>query len=315
MHIYRWDLDRTYLDTDIHSMRGLIRAAVERASEKRNIPGSGALLRNLQRTDPRCRVFVLSGSPPQMRQVLQEKLALDGVKVDGLVLKDSLGNIRRGRFRAVTGQVGYKLPQLLSQRVGLGPRVHETLFGDDSEVDALVYSVYADAVAGRLSESEVGRIMEAGGAYSDSVREAVKSMRKIGRADAVDDIFIHSDRGVSVSQFNLLGPRVTPIFSWFQAALVLWDRGRLDAVGLVDVARTVTDKAQLDERALAGLVQDMVRRRRIEPDKVRELFASEEGLQPVAASVNQALDRLGPLPEPQFPSQPEYLAFLRSLHK
>ena len=34
---------------------------------------------------------------------------------------------------------GYKLPRLLQQQVGVGASVQETLFGDDSEVDALVY--------------------------------------------------------------------------------------------------------------------------------------------------------------------------------
>ena len=40
VHVYRWDLDRTYLDTDIRSVRGMVRAALEQASEKRTIPGA-----------------------------------------------------------------------------------------------------------------------------------------------------------------------------------------------------------------------------------------------------------------------------------
>ncbi len=314
MHIYRWDLDRTYLDTDIHSVRGLLRAAVEPASQKQNIPGSGALLRNLVRKDPGCRVVILSGSPTQMREVLAEKLALDGVRVDRLVLKDSLGSIRRGRFRAVTGQVGFKLPQLLKQRVGLGPRVHETLFGDDSEVDALVYTVYADAISGRLRENEVARIMEAGGAYSDAIQDGIKALRKIGRADAVDDIFIHCDRGVRVSQFNKLGARVIPIFSWFQAAVVLWERGRLDTPGLENVARAVTEKGKLDERALGGLIQDLVRRRLITPERVAVLLDDSTTLGSTRGPIERSLKHLGePPPPPDYPRTPEYLGFLRSL--
>src|SRR5690606_14012409 len=123
--IYRWDLDRTYLDTDITSVRGMVRAALEPAAEKRTIPGAGALLRGLITTDPACRVSVISGSPTQMREVLAEKLARDGVRVDQLVLKDNLGNLRRGRFRAIRGQVGYKLPQLFQLRIGLGSGVRE----------------------------------------------------------------------------------------------------------------------------------------------------------------------------------------------
>ena len=107
MHIFRWDLDRTYLDTDIHSGRGLIRTALEGAAQKRALPGSAALIRGLLRTDPSAKVFVLSGSPTQMREVLVRKLALDGVRFERLVLKDNLSNIRRGRLSAVRGQVAH----------------------------------------------------------------------------------------------------------------------------------------------------------------------------------------------------------------
>ena len=82
MHVYRWDLDRTYLDTDIHSVRGLIRTALESASDKRTLPGAAALMRALTDADPSSRVFILSGSPTQMRDVLREKLTLDGVRFD-----------------------------------------------------------------------------------------------------------------------------------------------------------------------------------------------------------------------------------------
>ena len=79
MHIYRWDLDRTYLDTEIDSVRGLLRTALESAGEKKVIPGADALLRSLIRHDPDAMVCILSGSPRQMRGVLREKLALDGI--------------------------------------------------------------------------------------------------------------------------------------------------------------------------------------------------------------------------------------------
>ncbi len=51
-----------------------------------------------------------------MRAVLEEKLKLDGVEWDELVLKDNVRNLLRGRFRALRGQVGYKLPVLLESR-------------------------------------------------------------------------------------------------------------------------------------------------------------------------------------------------------
>lgn len=313
MHVYHWDLDRTYLDTDIHSVRGMVRAAFEHASSKRNIPGAAALLRGLIEHDPTCRVSIISGSPKQMRDVLAEKLALDGVRFDSLVLKDSLAHLRRGRFRAIRGQIGYKLPQLLKTRVGFGKGVQESLFGDDTEVDALVYTLYAEAVAGRVTRDEVARIMEAGGAYSDSIESALRSLRRIGRADAVEDIFIHAERGLPLTRYRLLGPRVIPVFSWFQAALVLWRRRRLEARAVVDVANECMTGARLNETALASLVQDLVRRRRLEEEDVERLLEEAAGLAPVAAMVREAMRRLGPPPAtPTYADPPDFLAFLRA---
>lgn len=313
MHIYRWDLDRTYLATEIQSVRGLIRAALETADQKRNIPGAPALLRALIDRDPACRVAIVSGSPPQMRQVLEEKLALDGVRFDSLSLKDSLSSLRRGRVRAVTNQVGYKLPQLLKQRVGLGPIVRETLFGDDSEIDALVYAVYADAIAGKIDEDELSRVMEAGGAYSDSIDEARRALRQVGRADAVEDVFILLERGNrAVGRFHLLGPRVIPVFSWFQAAIILWVRGRIGISGVTAVARAVADEG-VNEVGMGGLVQDLVRRGHVTVHDIEGVLAESGDLAPIADTVRRAVSRLGAPPATPRPlPRPEYLSFLRA---
>ena len=260
MHIYRWDLDKTYLDTDIESVRGLIRTALESARSKQTIPGAAELIRQLTKHDAAARVHILSGSPKQMRSVIEEKLRLDGVRVDRLTLKDNLGNIRRGRLRAVRGQLGYKLPKLLQQRAGVGGLVHETLFGDDSEVDALVYTTYAHVVSGKIGSDELARILEVGGAYRDSVEAALNAAAQIERCQAVEDIFIHVTKGLPLNTFALLGSAVTPVFSWLQAAMVLYQRGRLTLSGLRRVVDGCTRSEQLTEFNLIGLTQDALRR-------------------------------------------------------
>ncbi len=245
MQVYRWDLDKTYLHTDIDSVRGLVRSAIEPARAKRAIPGAPALLRELARERPgwRPRIFILSGSPTQMRPVLEQKLRMDGVRFDEFILKDNLGNLKRGRLRAVRGQFGYKLPQLLRGRIGLGGAVRESLFGDDAEVDALVYSVYADAIAGRIGASELSRVLAAAGAYPDSIVDALAALRKVATADAVDRIFIRLDRGRPLTVFEPLGSRVVPVRSWFEAALVLYGAGELsaDAVTRIRAAVAIPD--------------------------------------------------------------------------
>jgi hypothetical protein len=310
MHIFRWDLDRTYLDTDIHSVRGLIRTALEGASQKRALPGSAALIRGLLRTDPSAKVFVLSGSPTQMREVLVRKLALDGVRFERLVLKDNLSNIRRGRLSAVRGQVGFKLPQLLSDRVGLGPSVRESLFGDDSESDALIYATYAAAVKGVIGAQEVARVLEARGAYKDDIERALWALGKVGQADAVEDIFIRLDRWTPPDQFRALGSLVIPVFSWFQAALLLWHRGRLEISGVIEVARSCAQVRRLDALAMAGLVQDVARRGLVPAEKLSELFRSDAGFEDLSGEADRVLAVLGPAVAPLAARPADLLGYL-----
>ena len=310
MHVYRWDLDKTYLETDIHSIRGLLRSALEPASSKRNVPGSAALLRSLNRADPNARVCILSGSPTQMRPVLEEKLALDGVRWDRLILKDNLGNIKKGRLRAVRGQMGYKLPWLLTERVGLGPAVQETLFGDDSEVDAAIYALYADAIGGRVDANEVSRVLQAAKAYPDAIERALAALARIGEADAVQDIFIRMERGVSIQIFALLGGRVTPIFSWFQAAVILWERGKIDA----DAVHHVALACSTNSLVWAGWLQDLVRRGRVHPDRVLQLINTSPGLSRNREILARSIAHLGSYRPIIADAPADYVGFLRAVH-
>ena len=310
MHIYRWDLDKTYLDTDIESVRGLIRTALESARDKQTIPGAAELIRQLRSSDPSARVHILSGSPKQMRSVIQEKLRLDGVEVDRITLKDNLGNIRRGRLRDVRGQLGYKLPRLLQQRVGVGASVQETLFGDDSEVDALVYRVYADVLSGTLGINELARILEAGGAYSDSIDKALEAAERIERADAVRHIFIHIATGVPLSRFDLLGSLVTPIFSWMQAALILTEAGQLPQASMVKVMESCARTEPLDSFEIAGILQDSMQRGLVAAETVLPLLAATQSRLPLSPSYQNYL--LAKPPNQERIDGPDYIAFLRA---
>jgi hypothetical protein len=319
VHVYRWDLDRTYLDTEIHSVRGLVRAALETASEKRTVPGAAALIRGLQLHDPLARVSVLSGSPTQMRAVLTQKLELDGVRVDSLTLKDNLGNLKRGRLRAVRGQIGFKLPHLLEERLMELPETEETLFGDDSEADALIYSAYATLLAGKLELGNLLDILRAGEAYPDAIERAEKAARQLLRLreDVVKDIFIRIDRGVPVWAFRMLGSKVIPVFSWFQAALVLMQRGRLPARAVAEVGEASCE-AQVRPHSLPAWLVDAVRRGLVDRELVESLLSTDP-FEPYRAIARRDLDRLGPISPPpagqDLVAQPDFLGFLQAVRR
>lgn len=218
--IFRWDLDKTYLRTDFDSWVDLVRTAVESPERKRTVPGAAALLRELRATGP-VQVTIVSGSPEQMRQVLEAKLRLDGVQWDEFVLKPNLRNLLRLRLRALREQVGYKLPALLRARLRAPSSAREALFGDDAEADALVYSLYADVLGGRLGEDTLYAVLEKAGAYQDAIDETLHLAGRLERTDPVRRIFINLDRKSDPTFFVRYGPRVVPIYNYFQAALVL----------------------------------------------------------------------------------------------
>jgi hypothetical protein len=308
--IYRWDLDKTYLDTDFQSLRGIVRTATEPAHAKRALPGAAALLRALGEC-PQSRITVLSGSPTQMRSVLTEKLRLDGIRFEALVLKDNLGNVRRGRFRALRGQLGYKLPALLRARVETPAQETEVLFGDDVEADALIYSLYADAVSGQVGAAEVSRVMERGGAYPDEIDDALASLVRIERSEAVERIFIRTERGVPSRRMAALGPRVVPIRSWWQAALVLMQMGHLGLASVEAVMSRVLDGEGGDPWVMGALAQDLLRRGWIEPAILLTLKGSPQMTEALSRAV-AALDGHGIDPTSSQAVHIDYMALLDS---
>jgi hypothetical protein len=255
-HVFRWDLDKTYLRTEFDTLVDLMRTAIERPERKRTVPGASALLREM-RSIGRVLITIVSGSPEQMREALETKLRLDGVQWDEFVLKPSLRNLLRFRLRALRDQVGYKLPALLSARTRVDGAVPETLFGDDAEADALVYSLYADVLGGRIGEETLLAVLEKAGAYPDAIAEVLRLARSLDRTDPVRRIFIHLDRKSDPAFFVRYGRRVVPIYNYFQAALVLVGDGVLPPEAAVRIAAVLTIEHDFDARALVVSAHDL----------------------------------------------------------
>lgn len=262
-HVFRWDLDKTYLRTEFDSLRDLWKSALETASDKKAYPGATALLRALRAGDGH-RICIVSGSPTQMRSVLAAKLALDGVEYDEFVLKDNLRNILRGRFRALRAQIPYKLPALLESRLGCAPAPAETLFGDDAEADAIVYCLYADLLAGRVPIVDLERILEAARAYPDEIARILDLARRVPKGPVVRRIVIHLDRRSPPQGFRRYGSRLVPVYNYFQAALVLYADGVLSARQVMFVAIEMIDSGQFEIGTLANSMQDLLRRGRLD---------------------------------------------------
>src|SRR3954466_9743795 len=263
--IARWDLDKTYLRTDFDTVRDLVRTAIERPDQKRTVPGAAPLLRELGRAG--VEIHILSGSPEQLRSRLEQKLRLDGARWASLTLKPNLENLIRLRFRALRGQLGYKLPALLRrrceavrQRDDAGELVHEVLLGDDAEADAFVYSLYADVCLGKVDMLTLAEVMRRGEAYEDTIADALRFAGYVQKGPVVERILIHLDRQSSPSDFRLFGDRVVPFYNYLQAAFVLHEDNRIPARAVLRVAQDLVVAHNFDSAALARSYLDLSRR-------------------------------------------------------
>ena len=278
-HIFRWDLDKTYLKTDFDTVQDLVRTARLTAEERENIPGSAALIHAIRdagdRNHPHL-IYFISGSPQQLRPVIERKFALDGFIPDGFVLKPTLRHLLRGRVRAVRTQVGYKLTQLLIGRSEAPIGTKETLFGDDAESDAFIYALYSDLIAGRVTKDTFAEVLRLTGCYREQIEEIQQTLEAVVREDPVQRVIIHLDQHTPPLAFVPYFPLVVPIYNHLQTAIVLYLDGTLPAHAIRLVTLELIAKYRFDEKRLTNLAEDILRRRRLHfPLEYLERLASD----------------------------------------
>lgn len=266
--VFRWDLDKTYLKSEFESLRGLVRISLEKAEDKVAAPGVTVLLRSLRHVAEQAgrdvRVYFLTGSPPQIAGAIERKLQMDGIVYDGIVFKDQLQQLMRGKFRHLREQVGYKVTELLKARMDEPGSAREYLFGDDWETDPLTYSLYADTVAGRLTPEGLEEILRTLRADPELVRRARELASAVPRAEAVGRIFINLERRTAPAKLRAFGPRLVPTFNYFQTAACLFAEGMLAAVDVAAVARSLRDDSGYGPSRIANSLADLIRRGHID---------------------------------------------------
>ncbi len=263
---FRLDLDKTYLATQFESFRQLVKIPFESAADKVHLPGVPELVRALRRCaterglEPR--VFFLSASPPQLGRVIREKLADDGIEIDGIVFKDQLRDLVRGRWRNMREQVGYKLTELLESRLHGAVDRHEILFGDDWESDPIVYSLYADILTGAIREEGLTEILATLGVARRSRRRilAAAGQLRCEASGVVERIFIRLERRTPPESFHGFGPRLVATSNYLQTAAVLHETKRIDLAGVVAVATALKEDPRVQAGNLRDTLDDLVLR-------------------------------------------------------
>lgn len=325
--VFVWDLDKTYLDTAFESLGGLWRTVREKAFQKRNVPGTGTLVRALRdfwqekgaghKDFP---IYFITASPPQLESKIHDKLNYDGIYPFGIFCKDNLQNLRPGRWARLTQQVGYKLQALLQLRLHLNESVRQILWGDDSEADAVIYSLYSDLCARRLSQREARQILAHFKVTGQQVETILRLLEDVPEQDPVEKIYINLAADTDAEYYLKFGRRIVPTYNTFQIALDLFQDNRLSSAQVVRVALDLVQNFGLSVDELEYALDELIRRpvladrtyESILPilkrDKlIRAEFTPSMPPKPVVSSVGSRIFELDGVTEPWVPEHIDYM--------
>jgi hypothetical protein len=269
--ILLWDIDKTYLDTSFSSKRGLLAIPLEFAIDKRSVPGAVPLLRALRRgpgaQSALTPLYFVSGSPPQLRKVVEKKMLLDGVQFDGISFKDQWGLVRARRAKDIKRQIGYKVAALLMYRQTIPAAARWMLFGDDVESDAEAFLLFGE-VCRNLRGDALRQRLKASDTHPDDQDLILALSEDLPQGeDPVERIFIHLSAKKDPSIFK--DPRVVACRSYIQTALVLAHEARIQEQTVSAVAK-VLRRFHMPESTLAEHVEDARQRLHI-PDTLISL--------------------------------------------
>lgn len=284
--VFIWDLDKTYLDTSIDSIQGLIKTVMEKALNKKNVPGTDTLLRNLAEFRAKTKgseyfpIYFITASPPQLEDRIAEKLYIDNINPLGCFYKDNLKNIKPGRFWRLTKQVGYKLQALMQLRTLLGENVKQICWGDDSESDAIIYNLYSDICARRISPNDIRNILEQLYVTGDQVDVILNLQSQIPVNDPIEKIYINLATDTDPEYYLKFGRRTLPTYNTFQVTLDLYQHQKINFEGMSEVMQDMIYNYHFTVEELMKSFDDLIRRSVITEDTFIDLKSHfvEKGL-------------------------------------
>jgi len=265
--VYVWDLDKTYLDTSIDSLSGLLHTIFEKAFTKKNVPGTPDIIRSLARyrkknfNEQNFPLFFVSASPPQMESKVYEKFLLDEIHPLGMFYKDNLKNLSPRKLLFLKKQIGYKVQSLLQLRTRLNKKVKIICFGDDSESDATIYNLFSDICARRHTELQLTLLLEDLGVNYAQIDEILRLQTIITVQDPVEKIYINLATDTDPEYYLKYGRRTLPTYNSFQVALDLVQDQRLSLEELGFIADGLMGKYKFTEDQLASAFEELIRRR------------------------------------------------------
>lgn len=264
--VFIWDLDKTYLDTAIDSFSQLLKTAIERAFNKKNVPGTNTLLQVLGATwqerngQSRFPLYFISASPPQMEARIAEKFTIDNIRPFGCFYKDNLKNLTPKRLWRLNKQVGYKIQALLQLRMKLKENVKQVCWGDDSESDAVIYNLYSDICARRLGVQDLRDVLKNFSVSAEQIDKILLLQSQIPENDPVEKIYINLAVDTDPDYYLKFGRRTVPTYNTFQVACDLFQDQRVDLESVYTVAQDMIFNYSFAPEELIRSFDELVRR-------------------------------------------------------
>lgn len=280
--LYVWDLDKTYLDTRFENIQSLFQTAFEKSKDKSNVPGTKTLLQSLdaQGADSAA-VFFITASPPQMEEKIFRKLRLDGIRPWGIFFKNNLKNIfPPNRWRLLTQHVGYKLQALLHLHLlGESKILSQFLWGDDSEMDAVIYNLYSDICSYRLKGQDLEDVLRHFNVLAQC-KSIMDLQAKIISADPVKRIYINLEEGTDVEYYQKFGSRVLPTYTSFQSAIDCFKHGKITLEQVLNVGKDLSKNYLFSKEAAEKSILDLIDRQVLDRETYEKLSVNfkSEGL-------------------------------------
>lgn len=285
--IYVWDLDKTYLDTHWQSVRDLFRASFADNYHRNNVPGTATLVNSLKQSWQQKNgeavplpIFFITASPPQMEKKIREKLVSDEILPLGIFFKDNLRNLWPGRFWKLKQHVGYKVTALMYLRTLLKSNITQVLWGDDSETDAVIYSLYSDLCSRRLQGEDCEKVLKAFQVTNEQIQRIFATQSQIDPMDPVEKIYINLAVDTDPEYYMKFGRRMIPSYNSLQIALDLFQDGRLSLEHILRIGKDLYLNYGFTVDELQRSVDDLIRRQVIGDQTFLKIFSplSESGL-------------------------------------
>lgn len=257
------DIDKTYLETEFESLFKMAKIAFENAFQKITVPGASDVLitarwHPLNFEKPQIPLHFVSSSPQQLREVLEEKLALDGLDWSSDTFKDQAYNLKMGRLSKLKHHVAYKTGAILNIMKKADSDGCFYLIGDNAEADPFIYLGIKLYVEKTLSAENFQRYLDILGVEPKIAQDIVTTF-PIKKNLIVQDILIRRVQQNKIPHNNPLVRTIRWYSSFFEVALIMIKNGFIASRHLWPLARAFHNEHQTSAKRIKKLINAYLR--------------------------------------------------------